>query len=133
MNAMQTIVLDSGASRALRVAYDSFLIVRAGGVWLTLEGDAADYWLAPGDRFPLFAGVAAWIGGWKETVRCELAPLALPVDWPDKAGARRKGFGRGLRAAIRAMAARFHGQPRSALSVDTSAECVEPLAGRPAQ
>jgi len=76
MTRMQTIVLESGIHRVWQVQHDSLLIVHDGSVWLTLERDPVDYWLAPGDRFLLFAGVVMRIGGWRDAVRCELVPCA---------------------------------------------------------
>ncbi|HXZ10641.1 MAG TPA: DUF2917 domain-containing protein [Paraburkholderia sp.] len=50
MTTMQTIALERGIHRVWRVRHDSVLIVHDGSVWLTLERDPMDYWLAPGDR-----------------------------------------------------------------------------------
>lgn len=67
-----------GACRGIRVAHGVVLTVRAGHAWVTVERDAADYWLAPGDALPLAPGERAWIGGWDGAVCCELAALAQP-------------------------------------------------------
>ena len=70
-----------GACVRVRAARWSVLTVRSGYAWITVERDAADYWLAPGEAVPLAAGERVWIGGWDDAVCCELAPL-VPVMRP---------------------------------------------------
>jgi len=64
--------------------------VAQGALWLTIEGDAEDYWLDPGQSFLLPAGVKAWVGSGRDDVRltvtdagslaaaCRKATLACP-------------------------------------------------------
>ncbi len=50
---------------------DRALVVEVahGALWLTIEGDAQDYWLDPGQSFLLPAGVKAWVGSGRDDVR----------------------------------------------------------------
>jgi len=64
-----------GACVRVRAARWSVLTVRSGYAWITVERDAADYWLAPGDALPLAAGERAWVGGWDRAVCCEVVPV----------------------------------------------------------
>lgn len=64
--------------------------VAQGALWLTIEGDAQDYWLDAGQSFLLPAGVKAWVGSGRDDVRmtvtdagslkaaCSKATLACP-------------------------------------------------------
>lgn len=52
-----------------RVAHPLVVEVAQGTLWLTVEGDAEDYWLEPGFAFLLPAGVRAWIGAGRGDVR----------------------------------------------------------------
>lgn len=76
--AAAVLTIDCGACRAIRAAQDMVLTVRAGRAWVTVERDAADYWLAAGDALPLQAGERAWVGGWDGAVCCEVAPHGGP-------------------------------------------------------
>jgi len=76
------LAIGRGACRGVRAAQATELTVSEGRAWITVERDAADYWLEPGDALPLAAGERAWIGGWDAAVRCEIAPLAGPVTRP---------------------------------------------------
>ena len=71
----RVLAVGRGACRGVRVAQAGVLTVRVGCVWLTVERDAADYWLAPGDALPLAAGERAWVGGWDRAVCCEVVPV----------------------------------------------------------
>lgn len=74
-----------GACRAIHVARGGVVMALEGRVWMTVEGDAEDYWLQPGEALPLAPGERARISGWREgvrfEVRCELEPLAPPHKW----------------------------------------------------
>ncbi|SDD53862.1 DUF2917 domain-containing protein [Paraburkholderia lycopersici] len=66
------------ACRTIRAAHGCFVMAVQGRVWMTVEGDAEDYWLAPGEALPLAPGEQARISGWREAVRCEVQPLSQP-------------------------------------------------------
>jgi quercetin dioxygenase-like cupin family protein len=75
---------------AWRVTRPLVVEVAQGVLWLTIEGDAEDYWLDPGQSFLLPAGAKAWIGAGRGDVRltvtsagsvaaaCDTATLACP-------------------------------------------------------
>jgi quercetin dioxygenase-like cupin family protein len=75
---------------AWRVARPLVVEVAHGVLWLTIEGDAEDYWLDAGQSFLLPAGAKAWIGAGRGDVRltvkhagsvaaaCSDAALACP-------------------------------------------------------
>ena len=71
--------------RTIHVAQGGVVMALEGRVWMTVEGDAEDYWLEPGEALPLAPGERARISGWREgvrfEVRCEVEPLALPLEW----------------------------------------------------
>jgi len=98
----RVLAVGRGACRGVRVAQAGVLTVRVGCVWLTVERDAADYWLAPGDALPLAAGERAWIGGWDDAVCCELAPLVEPDEGDGMLAAVRACVKRWLRVPVRA-------------------------------
>lgn len=52
-----------------RVEQPLIVEVAHGTLWLTLEGDAEDYWLDPGQSFLLPVGAKAWIGSGRGDVR----------------------------------------------------------------
>ncbi|HVE07166.1 MAG TPA: DUF2917 domain-containing protein [Paraburkholderia sp.] len=54
---------------AWRVAQPLILQVLAGEVWLTLEGDAEDYWLAHGQSFCLPRDAVAWLSAGRDGAR----------------------------------------------------------------
>jgi hypothetical protein len=66
------LTVERGACRRVRVMQQAALTIRSGRAWVTVERDAADYWLAPGEALPVAAGERVWIGGWNEAVCCEL-------------------------------------------------------------
>ena len=57
---------------AWRVAEPLILKVMAGQVWLTIDGDPEDYWLAPGATFELRRGAGAWVSAGPDTARVAL-------------------------------------------------------------
>jgi quercetin dioxygenase-like cupin family protein len=73
-----------------RAARPLVVEVEHGVLWLTIEGDAEDYWLDAGQSFLLPAGAKAWIGAGRGDVRltvtsagslaalCRNAALACP-------------------------------------------------------
>jgi hypothetical protein len=63
--------------------------VEQGTLWLTIEGDAEDYWLDRGKSFLLPAGMRAWIGSGQGDVRLTVrGALARPDDGRNAALAR---------------------------------------------
>ncbi|MGN6232883.1 MAG: DUF2917 domain-containing protein [Trinickia sp.] len=54
---------------AWRVDRSLVVEVARGTLWLTIEGDAEDYWLDAGESFLLPAGARAWIGSGRGDVR----------------------------------------------------------------
>ena len=54
---------------AWRVARPLVVEVEHGVLWLTIEGDAEDYWLDAGQSVLLPAGAKAWIGSGRGDVR----------------------------------------------------------------
>ncbi len=70
---------DEGAS-AWRVADPLIVEAAHGSIWLTIEGDAQDYWLEPGESFLLPAGVRAWIGAGHGDVRLTVTGAGSPAD-----------------------------------------------------
>ncbi|WP_296655718.1 DUF2917 domain-containing protein [Paraburkholderia sp.] len=76
-----TLNVARGTCRTWRAARGGWLIVRACAwrAWVTVEGDPADYWLAPGEALLLAHGERVRIGGWNEDVCCEWRALdAVP-------------------------------------------------------
>ncbi|QBQ97068.1 DUF2917 domain-containing protein [Paraburkholderia pallida] len=67
-----------GRCRLVRHAQGGLLGVLEGRVLMTVEGDAQDYWLEPGEALPFAPGERVWIGGWDEAVRCEVRTPASP-------------------------------------------------------
>jgi quercetin dioxygenase-like cupin family protein len=54
---------------AWRVDRSLVVEVAQGTLWLTVEGDAEDYWLEAGQSFLLPAGSRAWVGSGRGDVR----------------------------------------------------------------
>jgi hypothetical protein len=65
-----------GSCRLVRCAQSGVVEVIDGRVLMTVEGDAADYWLEPGEALPFAPGERVWIGGWNEAVCCEVRTTA---------------------------------------------------------
>jgi hypothetical protein len=56
-------------AQCLRVARGLDLHVSDGELWLTIDGDAADYWLRAGESLSLARGVSVRIGAWRGGAR----------------------------------------------------------------
>jgi quercetin dioxygenase-like cupin family protein len=83
-----------------RVARPSIFKVIAGEVWLTVEGDAEDYWLSAGETFELPRGAAAWVSAGKEGARFALASGSEQAEAPmPRASSVRQWLPRWLLAA----------------------------------
>ncbi|MPW09713.1 DUF2917 domain-containing protein [Paraburkholderia sp. CNPSo 3155] len=73
---------------AWRVARPSIFKMISGNVWLTVEGEHEDHWLAAGQSIELARGSVAWISAGREGARFALAsgsarkPPALLFGWP---------------------------------------------------
>ncbi|MGF6755426.1 DUF2917 domain-containing protein [Paraburkholderia sp. GAS42] len=72
---------------AWRVARPLILKVMAGEIWITLDGDPEDYWLAAGETFELPRGARAWVSAGPGNARvaltfagCELRERTLSAD-----------------------------------------------------
>lgn len=64
---------DHESATAWRIERPLVLTVTAGQLWLTIEHDSEDYWLEAGQSFELPAGVRAWVGPSRGTVRMTVA------------------------------------------------------------
>ncbi|WP_114814518.1 DUF2917 domain-containing protein [Paraburkholderia kururiensis] len=74
MREIRTFELEHGEpAAALQAAQPLVLDVRAGQIWLTVEGDAGDYWLAAGESFELPRGARAWVSSGRDGARFALA------------------------------------------------------------
>ncbi|HEV3424662.1 MAG TPA: DUF2917 domain-containing protein [Paraburkholderia sp.] len=74
MREIRTFELEHGEpATAWRVTRPLVLKVMAGQLWLTVEGDAEDYWLAAGETFELARGAVAWISAGQGGARLALA------------------------------------------------------------
>jgi quercetin dioxygenase-like cupin family protein len=79
MREIRTFELEHGEpATAWRVAQPLVLDVMAGEVWLTVEGDAEDYWLAAGESFELPKGALAWLSGGNNGARLSLRLVSGP-------------------------------------------------------
>ncbi|MBW9103491.1 DUF2917 domain-containing protein [Paraburkholderia phenoliruptrix] len=58
---------------AWRVARPSTFKVISGEIWLTVEGDSADYWLATGESIELPRHAVTWISAGRAGARFALA------------------------------------------------------------
>ncbi|WP_321942801.1 DUF2917 domain-containing protein [Paraburkholderia tropica] len=77
---VETFEVPRGACRRVRREQGGVLGVLEGRVLMTVEGDAQDFWLEPGEALPFAPGERVWIGGWDEAVRCEvLTGVSTPV------------------------------------------------------
>jgi quercetin dioxygenase-like cupin family protein len=74
MREIRTFELEHGEpAAAWRVAQPLVVKVMAGKIWLTLDGDAEDYWLAAGETFELPRGAQAWVSAGEGGARVALA------------------------------------------------------------
>ena|ERR1700761_3307035 len=74
MREIRTFELEHGEpAAAWRVTQPLVLQVMAGELWLTVEGDAQDYWLAAGDTSELSRGATAWVSAGQRGARLSLA------------------------------------------------------------
>jgi quercetin dioxygenase-like cupin family protein len=73
MREIRTFELEHGEpASAWRIAQPLAVNVLAGELWLTVEGDAEDYWLAPGESFELKRGAVAWMSAGRAGARLSL-------------------------------------------------------------
>lgn len=79
MQELKDFQLDgSGRPVGWRAGPDQSIVVREGRVWLTVEGEARDVWLAPGDHHALPEGGMVWLSGEAPGARFTLAQPARP-------------------------------------------------------
>ena len=87
MREIRRFQLDAEVCIARRIVSACQLVVETGRVWLTIEGDSRDHWLAPGDCRTLARGKRIWLsadaGGAhlrvvEATARVATAALAVP-------------------------------------------------------
>ncbi|GAB7521192.1 DUF2917 domain-containing protein [Paraburkholderia sp. 2C] len=83
MREIRTFELEHGEpAAAWRVAQPLMLKVTAGEVWLTMEGDLMDYWLARGETFRLPRGATAWLSAGAQGARVVLSGNRRFTGWP---------------------------------------------------
>jgi len=74
MREIRTFELEHGEpASAWRVAQPLAVNVLAGELWLTVEGDAEDYWLAAGESYELKRGAVAWLSAGRDGARLSLS------------------------------------------------------------
>jgi quercetin dioxygenase-like cupin family protein len=74
MREIRTFELEHGEpASAWRIAQPLSVNVLSGELWLTVEGDAEDYWLAAGESFELKRGAVAWMSAGANGVRLSLS------------------------------------------------------------
>lgn len=74
MREVRIFELEQGEpAAAWRVARPSIFKVIAGEIWLTIEGDSEDYWLAAGGSIELPRRAVAWISAGQAGARFALA------------------------------------------------------------
>jgi quercetin dioxygenase-like cupin family protein len=74
MREIRTFELEHGEpAAAWRAAQPLIVKVMAGEIWLTVEGDERDHWLASGESFRLPRGALAWISAGRLDARVALA------------------------------------------------------------
>jgi len=64
-------------AQTLRLARPLQLHVSEGELWLTIEGDSADYWLRAGESLTLAGGASVRIGAGRPGARFSMAFVAL--------------------------------------------------------
>ncbi|CAB3786075.1 DUF2917 domain-containing protein [Pararobbsia alpina] len=57
------------AAQALILAQDATLCAVSGAIWLTVEGEADDVWLEPGEHIDLRAGKRVWLSAERDRTR----------------------------------------------------------------
>ncbi|TKC82925.1 DUF2917 domain-containing protein [Trinickia terrae] len=74
MREIRTFELEYGEpATAWQIDRPGVLTVTEGEIWLTVEGDSEDYWLAAGERFALPEGARAWVSAGRGGARFSLA------------------------------------------------------------
>ncbi|MBB3002024.1 hypothetical protein FHX57_004382 [Paraburkholderia tropica] len=104
-----------------RLAQAMQLQVSEGELWLTMGGDADDYWLRAGESIRLAAGTRVWLSAGRDGARFVLAlggaSAARSPQWHAE-GVARADEARGLAAyvtqALRSRSVRWPWSPRAA-------------------
>ena len=74
MREIRTFELEHGEPAVVwEIPRPLVLTVTAGELWLTIEGDADDYWIAAGEPFSLPAQARAWISAGRDGARFAVA------------------------------------------------------------
>ena len=74
MREVRLFELEQGEpTAAWRVARPSVFKVISGEIWLTVEGDSEDYWLATGQSIDLARGAVAWVSAGQAGARFAVA------------------------------------------------------------
>ena len=96
MQELRDFELDgSGRPVQWRAGSGERVIARAGRIWLTVEGEAADIWLLPGQSAALPADGKVWISGEESGSRFTLARPAGGLSSPWRWAVRRLRARRG--------------------------------------
>lgn len=78
-NEIRHYELDPGVCVAHRNRSGSRIAVAAGTLWLTLEGEAVDHWLRPGDNLEVAPGQRIWLSTEADTVRFRITRALQPI------------------------------------------------------
>jgi hypothetical protein len=78
-NEIRHYELDSGVCVAHRNPTASRITVASGTLWLTLEGDAADYWLQTGDSLTIAPRQRLWLSAETDAARFGITRALRPA------------------------------------------------------
>lgn len=79
MRELRTFELDQpGLPVSWRAGYGQTVCAVAGKLWVTVEGNPGDIWLAPGDELALPEGYRVWLSGDGAGARFTLAQVPAP-------------------------------------------------------
>ncbi|MDE1183101.1 DUF2917 domain-containing protein [Paraburkholderia sp.] len=91
---------------AWRASQPLVLNVMAGQVWLTVDGDAEDYWLDAGESFELPRNALAWVSAGQSGTRLAVRIASGSVHAPVTSTAAARAWSTG-RAAVRSWMPRW--------------------------
>jgi quercetin dioxygenase-like cupin family protein len=78
-NEIRHFELDPGVCVAHRNQHASRITVASGTLWVTLEGDAVDYWLRAGDSLMIAPQQRLWLSAETDAARFGIARALRPV------------------------------------------------------
>jgi len=78
-NEIRHYELDPGVCVAHRNRSSSRITVAAGTIWLTLDGEAADYWLRAGDSLTIAPKQRIWLSAETHTARFRIDRELRPI------------------------------------------------------